>query len=110
MGIMPCWLQSENIPHDEIVPPNPNPNKFSIIKVEKIDSYWIAEIRYSGCTTFGGHKLLLMNKDPNSCWTIDPHLLSEDHCVIARFRPNKMGWKLARICAMVIVSNRQNKE
>lgn len=90
-------------------PPNPNPLLYSIIKVQKIgNKFEIAEVKYKGCTTFNGRKLLLLRrnilieKDGHYYYKvekIDPHLLGEDHIVMARFEPTEEGWELAELCA-----------
>lgn len=79
--------------------PNPNPSLFSIIKREIIGDYSIVEVLYYGCTTFEGRKLMLL-KTRTVPLPLDPHLLGNDHPVIARFEPNKDGWRLARLCAL----------
>lgn len=76
-------------------PPNPQPNKFQVLKVEKYRNYQIVEVRYVGCTTFKGRKLLLMRKIEIGA-VLDPHLLGNGHAVIARFEPTPEGWEMAR--------------
>ena len=90
--------------------PNPNPTKYSIVNGEDYGEYCVAEIHYTGCTTFEGRKLLLLRcpslnllkKNPR-LWSypkpLDPHLLGGTHPVMARFEPTEEGWKLARLCA-----------
>lgn len=79
-------------------PPNPNPMKWKTISKEKIGDYIIQEVKYHGCTTFNGHKLVLMRKEP-LFGELDPHLLGTHHYVMARFEPTEEGWALARLCA-----------
>lgn len=78
--------------------PNPDPYSFRIIEEVVIGDYIVARVFYYGCTTFDGHKLMLLksNKVPSP---LDPHLLGNGHPVIARFEPNETGWKLAKLCA-----------
>jgi len=76
-------------------PPNPDPNQFKVLKIETHGQYQIVEVRYHGCTTFNGRKLLLMRLTEIGK-TLDPHLLGDGHPVIARFEPNKIGWEMAR--------------
>ncbi len=83
--------------------PNPNPTKFECIKAEVVNNHTIAEIVYSGCTTFEGRKLLVLSKpltlsEINDMSKLDPHFLNDTHIVVARFVPNEQGWKLARKC------------
>lgn len=80
------------------VPPNPNPFKSKIISYLCVNKVPIVEVQYEGCTTFNGHKLLVLKKE-TTMENIDPHLLGNDHIVLARFEPNILGWRLARICA-----------
>ena len=79
-------------------PPNPVPTDFEILMEEKVGKGWVVLVHYNGCTTFGGQKLLVCNKKPTSK-KLDPHLLGGDHIVVARFQPNKDGFKLARLCS-----------
>lgn len=80
-------------------PPNPDPARFNVLKKWCQGSCTILEVKYEGCTTFGGRKLLLINKRNYKVGdSLDPHLLGND-VVIARFEPNEQGWKLAKKCA-----------
>jgi len=80
----------------------PDPYKFKITRVENYNGNTIIKAKYDGCLTFGGEKLMLLKGIhlATSLETLDPHFLDEDYAVIARFIPNEMGWKMARICAM----------
>ena len=80
-----------------IQPPNPNPYKYKIRMSVAYNNHWMVMIRYEGCTTFDGDKLMIMNVDPYTLNSIDPHFLTEQHYVIARFQPNNKGFKLAKI-------------
>lgn len=84
--------------------PNPDPCSFRIIEEVVIGDYIVARVFYYGCTTFDGHKLMLLksNKIPTP---LDPHLLGNGHPVIARFEPNEEGWALARLCARELMAN-----
>jgi hypothetical protein len=94
--------------HATIQNPNPDPYHYHIIKEEVVNGKSILLVRYYGCTTFDGKKLLLLktkwrsSKIKLSELELDPHLLGEDHIVAARFEPNKNGWKLARACANLL--------
>lgn len=79
--------------------PNPNPFRYSIVKQEFFGNYNLVEAFYFGCTTFNGHKLMLLTTR-NILKCLDPHLLGGDHPVIARFEPNERGWEMARLCAI----------
>ena len=94
MGVGIFSRNSEN----NTLSPNPNPEKFSIIKTEFVGNHAIREVYYIGCTTFNGRKLLLQ-RDKRFYNKLDPHLLGNNHPVIARFEPTEEGWMLARLCA-----------
>lgn len=83
---------------DDSDPPNPNPYAWTSISEEKIGDYIILEAHYAGCTTFQGHKLMLLREKP-FFYKLDPHLLGTHHYVMARFEPTEEGWALARLCA-----------
>lgn len=94
MGMIKWISDAEKCPQS----PNPQPNKFTILKKKNVGKYQIVEIKYEGCTTFGGRKLLLMKKEKIGSY-LDPHLLGNNHPVIARFEPNENGWKMAMLAA-----------
>ena len=92
--------------------PNPNPNNFFILSWATYGNYCVLKVKYDGCTTFNGKKLLLCKRPAKEMIekhtksgifdtkeSLDPHLLGGNHPVIARFEPTEEGWKLARICA-----------
>lgn len=78
---------------------NPDPKRFSVMASEVVNGHAILLVNYPNCTTFGGNKLLLLRGKKYNKNKLDPHLLGNNHCVMARFEPNKQGYKLARICA-----------
>jgi len=96
LGSKTSEFNNSNNSYDKNV--NPDPYSYSIKAVEEYDNYYIALIKYFGCTTFDGHKLLLIDKRKikNDSLAIDPHLLGNEHFVIARFEPNPDGWNMAR--------------
>jgi hypothetical protein len=79
--------------------PNPNPKAFKVLREVKINGRSILLVKYYGCTTFNGEKLILLKKIWNKKSELDPHFLNENHIVLARFEPNSTGWKLAKLCA-----------
>ena len=89
-------------------PPNPDPYSFRIIKKELLGEYSLVEVMYFGCTTFDGHKLMLLTSKTIS-YPLDPHLLGDGHPVIARFEPNERGWKMARLCAASLTEKTNEK-
>ena len=83
----------------ECSPPNPDPYRFRVIKQENRNGKSILLVKYEGCTTFNGEKLLLTRTIYKGKQQLDPHLLGNDHIVLARFEPTTEGWRLARLCA-----------
>jgi len=85
-------------------PPMPNSSSYSTVSRRHVGEYEIAEVQYYGCTTFGGRKLLLLRRhlysnNKDMIKGLDPHLLGDDHIVMARFEPTEQGWELAELCA-----------
>ena len=81
------------------IAPNPDPYRFEIIQQEVVNGKSILVVKYDGCTTFSGHKLLLLKREWIGGTKLDPHLLGDKHIVLARFEPTEEGLTLARICA-----------
>jgi hypothetical protein len=81
--------------------PDPNPFKFKVLKQENVGKRSILLVEYEGCTTFGGRKLLLTRRKWTGGSQLDPHLLGDDHIVMARFEPTDEGLEFARMCARV---------
>ncbi len=82
----------------EYVSVNPDPTKFTIIRIiEGINTY--AEIRYPNCTTFEGLKVMVFRgkvKDKlEKAKSIDPHFDIKKMAPIARFEPTVLGRGLA---------------
>jgi hypothetical protein len=82
----------------DYTPPNPNPFHCQVVKRESHGDYQVLEVKYFGCTTFSGHKLLLTRDRYLEIEPLDPHLLGDGHPVMARFEPTEEGWALARLC------------
>jgi hypothetical protein len=87
---------------DSPVAPNPNPFKFKVLSQEDYGQRSVLLVKYEGCTTFEGHKLLLTRTSYSGDEELDPHLLGVDHLVMARFEPTEEGLELARYCAQVL--------
>lgn len=79
----------------------PDPTKFTIKNIELVCGNTIILANYDGCVTFGGDKLMLLkgNWNKDQLVTLDPHFLSNEYAVIARFIPTDEGLKMARVCA-----------
>lgn len=80
---------------------DPVPSKFCVLEEKIVKGNSILLVRYDGCTTFAGKKLLLLDgRWDHSKKLLDPHLLGEQHQVKARFEPNEQGWRFAELCAL----------
>jgi hypothetical protein len=80
-------------------PPNPNPKLWRFLDGEDFGSWCLIAAYYPGCTTYGGIKLLVCRgslESVRSLRILDPHLL-DDGRVIARFTPDALGTKCARL-------------
>ena len=81
-------------------PPNPNPTRFEIIKIESINKFVIVQINYPDCTSFEGKKILVYDHiEVNKILTakfLDPHFSNdlEQISPIARFEPIERGWNM----------------
>jgi len=93
MGCFPI----SNCSHEDYttpVAPNPNPRNFKIVRLEQVGRYIIADVKYPGCNTYEGHKILVfegvsMSKVINAK-VLDPHFCDDGHLSpVARFRPDK---------------------
>jgi hypothetical protein len=85
--------------------PDPIPSKFKILSRTDFDhGISIVLVKYEGCTTFNGLKLLVTKGLEAEPQELDPHLLGEGHVVVARFEPNSLGSTLATGCAMTLAA------
>jgi hypothetical protein len=103
MGVFTLFSDRSDCPQ----PPMPDPTNYSTIKRVFVGKFEIAEVKYFGCTTFNGRKLLLLRRRL-PCRILDPHLLGDDHIVMARFEPTEEGWRLAHICADYLNDTQRN--
>lgn len=76
----------------------PDPYKFTIKSIEHVNGNTIVIANYGGAT-FGGDKLMVLRGIYEEFETLDPHFLSEDYPVVARFIPTEEGVNLARMVA-----------
>lgn len=80
-------------------PLEPHPEVFKIIDAREGYKYLYLEVLYPHCTNFEGRKIILMKDTTliDVCLTkiLDPHFYKENK-IIARFRPDDEGRKLAK--------------
>jgi hypothetical protein len=80
--------------------PNPDPSNYEIKRWKTIGGYLLIEINYPDCENYEGDKILLYKDVILNQLTdqklIDPHFSNSDMFIspIARFRPDKNGWKM----------------
>lgn len=82
-------------------PLNPDPSRFTVVKVEQIGSLFISLIEYPNCTNYEGKKLLVSKFDPREKATLDPHFAKRSG-LLARFVPTDLGWGMAVMFAKLI--------
>ena len=95
-----CGKKSGTSQKASCVPPNPDPNKFSIVRVKTFGRALVTEIYYVGCTNYEGHKILVCENiteaELRACPSLDPHfVLGSRFSPVARFEPTVRGWKMA---------------
>lgn len=76
--------------------PNPNPENFTIERIEHLGSFACAMVHYPDATNFEGRKIIVFKnateQDIANAKVLDPHF-SEDGNILARFRPDEEGWQ-----------------
>lgn len=80
---------------------DPNPRFFRVRSVELIGGCTRALVNFPDCTTYGGDKILVFRGDLVS-WVrkthyLDPHFLTENPNLIARFAGDQAGWGMAEL-------------
>lgn len=79
-------------------PPNPNPGKFVILATRQRGRFLVAWVRFPGCTTYQGVKLLVYEASAGDFWrrtAVDPHFLGSDQDPVARFPASSAGEDMA---------------
>ncbi len=90
-----------------IVAPNPDPKVFKILRSHEHNGHSLIEVSYPSCTTFKGHKILLVKATKSTLSklkVLDPHFLEEDGNVevLARFRPTEHGWAMGMAMLKIV--------
>lgn len=91
-------------------PPNPDPAQFEILRWEQVGQSLAVEVRYPGCSTYEGRKVMVFERcrieELRALKTLDPHFAPVawpgTRVPQARFRPTALGWRLARIVAAAL--------
>lgn len=103
-NIMPVVGREENR--------NIDPQSFRIMDLLCIGDYLIARIKYNGCTTCEGVKILLVSDIDQKAFrnlnAIDPYFdgNNPDFKLIARFAPTEEGMNMARMLAKSLMENK----
>jgi len=91
---------------------NIDPQSFRIMDLLCVGDYLIARIKYNGCTTCEGVKILLVSdidqKSFRNLKAIDPYFdgNNSDFKLIARFAPTEEGMNIARMLAKNLTENK----
>jgi hypothetical protein len=77
--------------------PEPNKFAFKVVQIEKGEYYDLITVKYQHCTTFNGHKLLLVKRGSVTkvMKELDPHFF-EGGFIVGRFLPTVEGIALAK--------------
>ncbi|MCK4260343.1 MAG: hypothetical protein KAX49_15305 [Halanaerobiales bacterium] len=102
-GCSCCCYEGEELKSTKIF--SPDPEKFKIKRTYQVGKALVAEIIYSNCTNFEGHKILVYSEMSNitektlyRSKSLDPHFVDKSSLCpspIARFKPTERGWALA---------------
>jgi hypothetical protein len=91
-----------------VQPPNPDPAKFKILWKKQYGELCILHVKYEGCTSFEGTKILVYKallKDVLNQETLDPHFSESEKFLspIARFVPTQEGSEMSqRFCELYL--------
>lgn len=104
MGFSKSSFDGRACPPEQIIPPNPNPERYGLMDYFSDGNSFAIKLKYEGCTNYEGIKILVFanttlskvlkqNKDK-----IDPHFSDNKDFIspIARFEPTTFGWNLAQ--------------
>ena len=88
-------------------PPNPDPKRFRILRSKQVGEFAVFEVRYDGCTTFGGRKISVYRSSEETVYRarrLDPHFQDSLSAPIARFPGTDEGWRTALLLADTLSS------
>lgn len=94
------------VTNPEVKAPNPDPEKFEIIKTKQIGMHLVAKINYPNCTNYEGNKICVFLDTTDFQLrhrrSIDPHFAENDEAPFARFAPTPIGWVAAEELAYIM--------
>ena len=76
--------------------PNPDPERWELLGVEKYANGYVLLVKYEGCTNFEGKKILVFKGQYQIQKALDPHFSKTGSSPFARFIPTKEA--LAAAC------------
>ena len=83
------------------LPPNPNPQRFKVIKTYRLGELVAVMLNYPRCITFEGNKVLVMLESEflkcRKSKVLDPHFRNTENSPVSRFPGNDAGWRDAII-------------
>jgi hypothetical protein len=89
----------------EVIEGEPDESDFNILKTHQYGENCLALIKYNGCKTYNGRKLMLYlgvkEEDLRQAKILNPHFLeeSESYVPFARFEPTEKGRDAAHLLA-----------
>lgn len=75
--------------------PNPDPSRWTLLRLEQCARGYVLMVRYHDCTNFEGVKVMVYRGQYSERRSLDPHFYEGDDAPIARFRPDTAGWEMA---------------
>lgn len=82
--------------------PNPSPERFSILRSERVGDYLILMVHYPDCTNFEGVKIMVYQGFADTAallaasnGKLDPHFCPHGPSPLVRFKPNEKGFDAA---------------
>ena len=91
-----CWT-NDSITTEKL--PNPNPSRWTLITKKIYPNGYVLKVKYHDCTNFEGIKIMVYEGDYKEQHYLDPHFSESNIAPVARFKPDKNGWKRANVLA-----------
>lgn len=73
----------------------PDPSRWALIHREQYAHGYVLMVKYFGCDTFEGRKIMVYRGQYKLRTVLDPHFADSDDSPIARFKPDEEGWDAA---------------
>ena len=118
LNVLRSWKKSSEYTKETPIKessPNPNPFKYTLKGYYKSGNYLVTVLKYAGCTSYNGLKILVWNTSKFDVMThisankpIDPHFLQENPALIARFPASMSGYKDAQVFVELLNQNKAN--